>query len=62
MHDRNGGVYIVSAVRTPIGNVDGSLAEVPATTLGGVAIRAAVERARVPPEAIDDVFVDRKRA
>jgi acetyl-CoA C-acetyltransferase len=57
MSDRNGGVYIVSAVRTPIGKFGGSLADVPATTLGGVAIRAAVERAGVPAEAIDEVLI-----
>jgi len=54
---RNGGVYLVSAVRTPIGKFAGSLADVPATTLGGLAIGAAVERAGVPTDAIDDVFM-----
>jgi acetyl-CoA C-acetyltransferase len=44
--DRPGGnVYLVSAVRTPIGKFGGSLAGTPATELGSVAIRAAVERA-----------------
>jgi acetyl-CoA C-acetyltransferase len=54
---RNGGVYLVSAARTPIGKFAGALAAVPATTLGGIAIRAAVERAAVAPDAIDDVFM-----
>ncbi len=54
---RNGGVYLVSAMRTPIGRFGGSLADVPATTLGGLAIGAAVERAGVPTDAIDDVFM-----
>ena len=40
----NGRVYLVSAVRTPIGRFGGGLASVPATELGGVAIRAAVRR------------------
>ena len=44
----NGQVYLVSAARTPIGKFSGTLADVPATTLGGIAIRAAVERAGVP--------------
>jgi acetyl-CoA C-acetyltransferase len=57
MSDRNGGVYIVSAVRTPIGKFGGSLADVPATNLGGVAIQAAVERAGVPADAIDEVLM-----
>ncbi len=54
---RNGGVYLVSAARTPIGKFGGSLADVPATTLGGLAIGAAVERSGVPTDAIDDVFM-----
>lgn len=37
-------VYIVSAVRTPIGAFGGGLAEVAATQLGAVAVKAAVER------------------
>ncbi len=55
----NGNVYIVSAARTPIGKFAGGLAEVPATTLGGVAIRAAVERAGLEPATapIDEVFM-----
>jgi acetyl-CoA C-acetyltransferase len=54
---RNGGVYLVSAARTPIGKFGGSLADVSATTLGGLAIGAAVERAGVPTAEIDDVFM-----
>lgn len=38
-------MVIVSAVRTPIGSFRSSLASVPATQLGSVAIKAAVERA-----------------
>ena len=45
---RNGGIYLVSAARTPIGKFGGMLAGVPAVELGGVAIRAAVERAALP--------------
>ncbi|MEO7118396.1 MAG: acetyl-CoA C-acetyltransferase [Candidatus Limnocylindrales bacterium] len=54
---RNGNVYLVSAARTPIGKFGGTLADVPATTLGGIAIRAAVERAGVPTDAIDEVLM-----
>ena len=50
-------VYIVSAARTPIGKLGGGLTGIPATTLGGVAIAAAVQRAGVPPEAIDELFM-----
>lgn len=50
-------VYIVSAVRTPIGSFGGALAEVSATQLGATAIKAAVERAGVKPTDIQDVFM-----
>ena len=54
----NGQVYIVSAARTPIGKFGGSLADVPATTLGGIAIKAAVERAGLPEDtSIDEVLM-----
>ena len=50
-------VYIVSAVRTPIGSFLGSLASLSAPRLGAVAIKAAVERAGLKPEDIDEVFM-----
>ena len=50
-------VVIVSAVRTPIGSFNGSLATVPATQLGAVAIKAAVERAGITPEQVQEVFM-----
>jgi len=50
-------VFILSAARTPIGKFLGGLSTVPATELGAVAIRAAVERAGVPPEKVDEVFM-----
>jgi acetyl-CoA C-acetyltransferase len=54
----NGNVYIVSAARTPIGKFAGALASVPAVELGGVAIRAAVERAGLPDGTpIDEVLM-----
>ena len=55
---RNGDVYLISAARTPIGKFGGELAGVPAVELGGVAIRAAVERAGLPEAAtIDEVLM-----
>jgi acetyl-CoA C-acetyltransferase len=55
---RNGSVYIVSAARTPIGKFGGALADVPATQLGGVAIRAAMERSGLPDGTpIDEVLM-----
>ena len=58
-HQPNGQVFLVSAARTPIGKFGGALAGVPATELGGVAIRAAVERAGLDPATavIDDVLM-----
>ena len=54
----NGNVYIVSAARTPIGKFGGALSTTPAVDLGGVAIRAAVERARLPEgTSIDEVLM-----
>ena len=54
----NGNVYLVSAARTPIGKFAGGFADTPAVELGGVAIRAAVERAGLPENTpIDDVLM-----
>jgi acetyl-CoA C-acetyltransferase len=55
----SGNVYLVSAARTPIGRFAGALSSIPATELGGVAIRAAVERAGLDPESarIDEVLM-----
>ena len=50
-------VYILSAARTPIGKFGGGLSTTPATQLGAIAIRAAVERAGVAPESIDEAFM-----
>src|SRR5687767_1377069 len=48
---------IVSAVRTPVGRAGGSLAEVRADDLAAVAVKAAVERARIDVARIDDVIL-----
>ncbi|HEU0242541.1 MAG TPA: thiolase family protein [Candidatus Limnocylindrales bacterium] len=54
----NGNVYLVSAARTPIGKFGGALSTVPATELGAVAIRAAVERSGLPSDApVDEVIM-----
>jgi len=50
-------VFILSSARTPIGKFGGGLSTVPATQLGAIAIRAAVERSGVAPEKIDEVFM-----
>ena len=50
-------VYILSAARTPIGKFGGALSTTPATDLGAVAIRAAVERSGIAPERIDEAIM-----
>ena len=50
-------VVIVSAVRTPMGSFMGSLSSVPATKLGAVAIKGAVERASIDPNSVQEVFM-----
>ena len=50
-------VYILSAVRTPMGSFLGGLSTVPATALGSIAIKGALERSGVQPENIDEVFM-----
>jgi acetyl-CoA C-acetyltransferase len=51
------GSVILSGARTPIGRLSGSLAGFEATQLGGIAIRAALERAGLSPEQVDYVFM-----
>ena len=48
-------VVIVGTARTPIGGFQGELKEATAPDLGAAAIRAALQRAKVAPEAIDEV-------
>ena len=50
-------VYIVAAARTPMGSFLGALSSVPAPQLGAAAIRGAIERAGLPTEAVDEVFM-----
>jgi acetyl-CoA C-acetyltransferase len=50
-------VYIVSAVRTPIGSFGGSLKDFSAPELGAIAIKAAVERAGILPSDVQEVLM-----
>lgn len=50
-------VYILSAVRTPMGSFLGGLSSISATKLGSVAIKAAVERSGLSIDHIDEVFM-----
>ena len=53
----NRNVYILSAVRTPMGSFLGALSSVPAPKLGAAAISGALSAANVKPELIDEVFM-----
>ena len=50
-------VVIVSAGRTPIGGLMGTLSALTAAELGAVAIRGVLERAGIKPEAVDEIFM-----
>ncbi len=50
-------VFIVSAVRTPIGSFGGSLASVSATQLGAAAIKGALDKIGLDPAYVDEVFM-----
>ena len=50
-------VYIISAVRTPIGSFGGTLKSLTATQLGAVAIKGAMEKAGVDPTLVTDVLM-----
>ncbi len=54
-------VYIVSGVRTPIGKFGGGLASLTAADLGVVAAQAAIERAGVRPDQIEEVIFGNAR-
>ena len=48
---------IVSAARTAMGKFEGTLKDVPASRLGAVAVKAAVERAKIDPKTIDELIM-----
>lgn len=50
-------VYIVSAVRTPIGSFGGALSSLSATQLGSIAIKGAIEKAGIKPELVEEVIM-----
>lgn len=55
--EMNKEVYIVSAVRTPMGSFGGALSTVPATKLGAVAIKGAIDKAGIGAEVVEEVFM-----
>lgn len=50
-------VYIISAVRTPIGSFGGSLASVSAVDLGAIAVKGAMQKAGVDPKLVQEIFM-----
>lgn len=50
-------VYIISAVRTPIGSFGGSLASIPATQLGSIAVKGAIQKAGIDPKQIQELYI-----
>ena len=50
-------VYIISAVRTPIGSFGGSLKELSATKLGAIAINGAITKAGIEPAIVDELLM-----
>jgi acetyl-CoA C-acetyltransferase len=50
-------IVITSYARTPMGGFQGALGSVSATALGAVAVKAAVERARVSPDTVEQIFM-----
>lgn len=50
-------IYIVAAVRTPMGAFLGGLSSIPATQLGSVAIKGALDKSGIDPALIDEVFM-----
>src|SRR5437588_4960606 len=54
-------VYILSAVRTPIGKFGGSLASLTAADIGVVAAKAAIERGGIQPEQVEETIFGNAR-
>jgi acetyl-CoA C-acetyltransferase len=50
-------VYIIAAVRTPIGAFMGGLSTISATELGSIAIKGAIEKSNLPIDLVDEVFM-----
>lgn len=50
-------VYVISAVRTPIGSFGGVLSSFSATQLGGIAIKGAIEKAGIDPQEVQEVYM-----
>src|SRR5580700_8106952 len=50
-------VYIISAIRTPIGSFGGALKDISAVSLGATAIRGAMEKAGIQPHQVQELLM-----
>jgi len=50
-------VFIVSAVRTPMGSFMGSLSTVPATKLGAIAVKGALDKINLDPKKVQEIYM-----
>src|SRR5689334_20169842 len=50
-------VYIMSIARTPIGSLGGVISSISATQLGAIAVKAAMERAKISPDQVQEVYI-----
>ena len=50
-------IFIAGVARTPLGSLNGTLASLTAPQLGAIAIKAALERAGISPEKVNEVFM-----
>ncbi len=50
-------IFLAGGVRTPLGSFCGALSQVPAPVLGGTAIKAAIRRANIPADQVEEVVV-----
>ena len=57
MADASNPVVVVAAARTPVGSFNGAFANIPAHALGSIAIKAAMERAKVEAKEVEEVIM-----
>lgn len=50
-------IFILAAARTPIGSFGGSLSSVPATRLGAAAIKGVLEKSKIDPSSVQEVYM-----
>ncbi len=50
-------VFIISIARTPIGSLGGTISSISAIQLGSISVKAAMERAKISPEQIEELYI-----